>query len=64
VVFGLPLTRPGDREFLGAYSSPERAQEFVDAQDAAVRANLAVVEVTIDQHPRSDDFWAIPGETR
>jgi hypothetical protein len=37
MVFALPLMRPGDRDFLGAYSTHDRAKEFVDAQDAAVR---------------------------
>jgi len=64
MVFALPLMRPGDRDFLGAYSTHDRAKEFVDAQDAAVRENMAIVEVTIDRHPRHDDFWAIPGEPR
>ncbi len=60
VVFGLPLTRPGDREFLGAYSTATSAQRFVDAQDAAVRQNLRVIEIRLDVHPPSDGFWVIP----
>ncbi|MGB8022205.1 MAG: hypothetical protein WCF04_13330 [Candidatus Nanopelagicales bacterium] len=59
VVFGLPLTRPGDREFLGAYSTAALAQRFFDAQDAAVRENLAVVEIALNEHP-SDEFWIKP----
>ena len=43
MVFALPLMRPGDRDFLGAYSTHDRAKEFVDAQDAAVRENMAIV---------------------
>lgn len=60
VVFAFPMMRPGESEFLAAYSKPENAQRFVDAQDANVRDNLRVIEITIDQHPRSDDFWIIP----
>jgi hypothetical protein len=60
VVFGLPLTRPGDREFLGAYSTESRAQAFVDVQTEEVRQNLVVAEIVLDRHPPSDGFWAIP----
>jgi hypothetical protein len=54
------MMRPGESEFLAAYSTPDAAQRFVDAQDAKVRENLRVIEVTIDQHPRPDGFWIIP----
>jgi hypothetical protein len=40
VVFAFPMTRPGESEFLAAYSSPAAAQRFVDAQDVDVRDNL------------------------
>jgi hypothetical protein len=60
VVFAFPMMRPGESEFLAAYSTPDAAQRFVDAQDAKVRENLRVIEVTIDQHPRPDGFWIIP----
>jgi hypothetical protein len=62
VVFGLPLTRPGDREFLGAYSTRPSAQRFVDAQPEEVRDNLTVAEIVLDRHPPSDDFWTIPND--
>ena len=60
VVFAFPLTRPGETEFLAAYSSVAAAQRFVDAQDANVRENLRVIEITVDKHPPSDGFWIIP----
>jgi hypothetical protein len=60
VVFAFPMTRPGESEFLAAYSSPAAAQRFVDAQDVDVRDNLRVLEITVDKHPRSDGFWIIP----
>lgn len=60
VVFGLPITRPGEREFLGAYRTRAKAQRFVDAQDAVVRENLRVAEIELDAHPPSDGFWNIP----
>lgn len=60
VVFGFPMMRPGEAEFLAAYSSPAAAQRFVDAQDASVRDNLRVIEIMLDQHPHSDGFWVIP----
>lgn len=62
VVFGIPLTRPCDREFLGAYSTRSRAHAFVDAQDEVVRQNLVVAEVVLDRHPPSGGFWVIPDE--
>ena len=60
VVCEYPMTRPGESEFLAAYSSPTAAQRFVDAQDAGVRDNLRVIEITLDKHPPSDGFWIIP----
>jgi hypothetical protein len=62
VVFGVPLMQPGDREFLGAYSSRSGAQRFVDAQPDDVRQNLLVAEIELDRHPPSGDFWVIPDE--
>lgn len=58
-VFGYPLTRPGDRELLGLYSTYNRAADFYNAQSEAVRSNLGIVEIEIDRHP-SDDFWVKP----
>ena len=60
-VFGYPLTHPGSRELLGVYSTIERAERFVAAQDAVVQSNIGVVEITLDDHP-SDEFWIKPGE--
>jgi hypothetical protein len=60
VVFAFPMMRPGESEFLAAYSSPAAAQRFVDMQDADVRDNLRVIEITVDKHPPSDGFWIIP----
>ena len=60
-VFGYPLTRPGDRELLGAYTSLERASAFVAAQDTDVHANLRVEELELDVHP-TDEFWKNPEE--
>lgn len=62
VVFGLPLTRPGDREFLGAYTSQSGAQRFVDHQPEQIQENLTITEIVLDQHPQSDNFWTIPDE--
>jgi len=62
VVFGLPLIQPGDRQFLGAYSSQSRAQRFIDEQLPEVQENLVIAEIVLDQHPPSDDFWNIPSE--
>lgn len=62
VVFGYPVLRPAEREFLGAYSNRERAQEFVDAQSAPVRENLRVVEVHLDEHVPRGEFWRHPGD--
>lgn len=58
-VFGYPLTRPGERELLGVYTSLERAEAFVAAQDREVQANLRVENLEIDHHP-SDEFWKRP----
>lgn len=60
-VFGYPLTSPGARELLGVYSTIEHAERFVAAQDAVVRPNIGVVEITLDDHP-VDKFWIKPGE--
>jgi len=60
-VFARPWTRPGDLDFLAAYSTRASAEEFVLAQDDSVRDNLLVVEIEIDRHPRADGFWRIPG---
>lgn len=64
-VFGYPLTRPGDREMLGVYTSLDRAEAFVAAQDEAVQQNLRVEDLELDRYP-SDDFWKKPegGERR
>ena len=60
-VFARPWTRPGDLDFLAAYSTRASAEAFVLAQDDSVRDNLLVVEIEIDMHPRADGFWRIPG---
>lgn len=57
VVFGFPMTRPGEAKFLAAYSSSAAAQRVVDAQAANVRDNLRVIEITVDQYLPSDGFW-------
>jgi hypothetical protein len=62
VVFAFPMMRPGESEFLAAYSTAAAAQRFVDAQDADVRENLRVVEIKVDKHPPSDGFWIIPND--
>jgi hypothetical protein len=54
------MMRPGEAEFLAAYSSFAAAQRFVEAQDSNVRDNLRVIEIMLDQHPHSDGFWVIP----
>jgi hypothetical protein len=60
VVFALPWLRPGDRDFLAAYSTEAAAQRFVDAQEANVRDSLRVVEVRLNAHPDSDGIWVMP----
>ncbi len=60
IVFGLPLMRPGETEFLAVYSSHESAQLFVDAQDDDVKPQLTIAEVVVDQHPEDGGFWKIP----
>ena len=60
VVFAFPFSRPCDRDFLAAYSTPQAAQRFLDAQDVNVRENLRVVEVELNNPPPSDGFWIIP----
>jgi hypothetical protein len=60
-VFARPWMRPGELEFLAAYSTRSIAEEFVLAQDEGVRENLVVTEVEIDRHPRADGFWRVPG---
>lgn len=46
-------------DFLAAYSSPVRAQSFIDAQDESLKQCLAVWEVEVDRHP-SDTYWSVP----
>jgi hypothetical protein len=60
-VLARPWTHPGELEFLATYSTRRGADEFVEAQDAAVRDCLVVLEVELDRHPVSDGFWKIPG---
>jgi hypothetical protein len=60
VVFALPMLRPGDRDFLAAYTTQTAAQRFVDSQQPSVRENLRVIEIKLNEHPPSDDFWTIP----
>ena len=59
-VFARPWTRPGDLDFLAAYSTRAIAEEFVLAQDDSVQDSLLVMEIEIDRHPRADGFWKIP----
>lgn len=58
-VFAYPLTRPGNRELLVAYTSLARAYAFVAAQDADVQANLRVEELKLNVQPM-DEFWKQP----
>lgn len=60
-VFARPWTRPGDLDFLAAYSTRASAEEFVLAQDDSVRDSLLVIEIEVDEHPRAHGFWRIPG---
>lgn len=61
VVFAvLAQVRGGvDYHFLAAYSSRDRAREFIMAQDAELQQNLVVWEVELDAHP-SDPYWTAP----
>ena len=60
VVFALPQLRPGDRDFLAAYSSRAAAEGLISVQDAALRENMRVVEIELDRHPDWDGFWRTP----
>ena len=60
-VFARPWTRPGDLDFLAAYSTRAGAEEFVLVQDDNVRDSLLVMEIEVDRHPRAEGFWRIPG---
>lgn len=46
-------------DWLGAYSSRERAQRFIDAQDAQLQSSLVIWEVELDADP-SDPYWVAP----
>lgn len=60
-VFARPRTHPGGLELIALYSTPERAQRFIDAQDESVHMVLSIVEIVIDSPP-SGDLWKRPTE--
>jgi len=57
VVFGYPLTRPSEKEFLGAYTTRAAAQRFIDAQKAAVQENIGLEEVQLNKCYGDPGFW-------
>jgi hypothetical protein len=62
IVFGHPSTNSAEAEFLGAYSSEERAQHFIDAQPEARREMLSIYPVVLDE-PHPDELWVKPGDS-
>ena len=54
-VFAVP-TIGTHTEFLGAYTSPEKAQAYVDSQPADLQGCLAITAVALDAGP-SDPYW-------
>jgi hypothetical protein len=46
-VFGYPISGRGI-EFLAVYSTPPRAQAFIDAQQRTVRSQLGIAKLTVD----------------
>jgi hypothetical protein len=59
VVVARPITSPSMTEFLAVYSTRERAESFINAQDESRRGCLEVWLVELDRHP-PDPFWARP----
>lgn len=59
-LFARPYLRPGDLDFLAAYTSGEVAQAFIDAQDVDLQGCLGIAEVTLDRHPDPNDIWTLP----
>lgn len=58
-VFGYPRLG-ADREFLGAYTTRERAQALIDAQDAELQMYMRVEEIVVDRYPSAEP-WSRPG---
>ena len=48
-----------DNDFLAVYSTRDRAQRFIDAQDERLREVLFIVETEVDQHTR-EAYWRQP----
>lgn len=46
-------------EFIAAYSTRERAEEFINAQDDERKRLLSISAILIDQHTH-DAFWRRP----
>lgn len=60
VVFGHPIMRSADPEFLGAYTTLEGAQRFIDAQKPSVRNLLSIDEVELNRCYGDPAFWKAP----
>jgi hypothetical protein len=48
-----------DHDLLAVYSTRERAQGLIDAQDERLRACLVICELELDRHP-TDPYWSPP----
>ena len=48
-----------DHDLLAVYSTRERAQGLIDAQDEQLRACVVICELELDRHP-TDPYWSPP----